>query len=107
MAEPLNSGPISTRLRRIADLAREHPEWAFRSLSHVIDVDFLEEAHRRTRKDGAVGVDGQTAAEYAADLQGNLQSLLDRLKSGTYRAPPVRRVHCQAPRGWDRLRATI
>ena len=93
MAEPLNSGPISTRLRRIAKLAREHPERAFRSLSHVIDVDFLKEAHRRTRKDGAVGVDGQTAAEYAADLEGNLQSLLDRLKSGTYRAPPVRRVH--------------
>src|SRR5205807_4365421 len=28
-----------------------------------------------------------------ANLQGNLQSLLDRAKSGTYVAPPVRRVH--------------
>jgi RNA-directed DNA polymerase len=35
--------------------------------------------------------------KYAADLEGNLQSLLDRLKSGRYRAPPVRRVHI--PRG--------
>ncbi len=91
--EPLNSGPVSTRLWRIAELAREHPERVFRSLSHVIDMDFLKEAHRRTRKDGAVGVDGQTADEYAADLEGNLQSLLDRLKSNTYRAPRVRRVH--------------
>src|SRR4029079_12252944 len=36
---------------------------------------------------------GQTAEDYGADLQDNLQSLLDRAKSGTYRAPPVRRVH--------------
>jgi hypothetical protein len=68
--EPLNSGPVSTRLRRIAELAKEHPEWAFRSLSHVIDMELLKEAYRRTRKDGAVGVDGQTATEYAADLKG-------------------------------------
>ena len=50
-------------------------------------------AYLRTRKDGAVGVDGQTAADYAVDLEGNLRSLLDRAKSGRYQAPPVRRVH--------------
>jgi group II intron reverse transcriptase/maturase len=38
-------------------------------------------------------VDGQTAEEFAANLEDNLRSLLDRAKSGTYRAPPVRRVH--------------
>jgi group II intron reverse transcriptase/maturase len=62
-------------------------------LSHHIDIAWLKEAFRRTRKDGAAGVDGQTAAEYAAQLEGNLRSLLDRAKSGTYRAPPVRRAH--------------
>jgi retron-type reverse transcriptase len=40
-----------------------------------------------------VGVDGQDGEDYAVDLMGNLQSLLDRAKSGTYHAPPVRRVH--------------
>ncbi len=34
-----------------------------------------------------------TAEEYEQDLEGNLRSLLDRAKSGTYKAPPVRRVH--------------
>jgi group II intron reverse transcriptase/maturase len=34
-----------------------------------------------------------TAEQYEQDLEGNLQSLLDRAKSGTYKAPPVRRVH--------------
>jgi RNA-directed DNA polymerase len=84
---------VSTKLRRIAELAREAPEMAFHSLSHHIDREWLREAYERTRKDGATGVDGQTAEEYAANLDENLRSLLDRLKSGTYRAPPVRRVH--------------
>jgi len=66
---------------------------AFTSLAYLMDIDWLKEAYRRTRKDKAVGVDGVTAAEYAQDLEGNLQKLLDRTKSGTYRAPPVRRVH--------------
>jgi RNA-directed DNA polymerase len=84
---------VSPKLERIAKLAKQAPEMAFTSLAHHIDVDWLREAYRRTRKDGAAGVDGQTAGEYAAKLEGNLQSLLDRAKSGDYYAPPVRRVH--------------
>jgi RNA-directed DNA polymerase len=93
MTEIPSSTSISTKLDRIATLAKQAPEMAFTSLSHHIDVDWLREAYRRTRKDGATGVDGQTATEYATHLEDNLRSLLDRAKSGTYRAPPVRRVH--------------
>lgn len=81
---------ISPRLDRIAKLARQLPDRALNTLAHHVDVEFLREAYRRTRKDGAVGVDGRTAAEYAANLEANLRSLLDRFKSGLYRAPPVR-----------------
>ena len=84
---------IYTRQARIAELARQMPGTALRSLSHHMDMDWLREAHRRTRKDGAVGVDGQTADQYAEKLKENLQSLLERVKTGTYRAPPVRRVY--------------
>ena len=84
---------VSTRQQRIAEIAREKPEMAFTSLAHLIDLPWLHEAYHRTRKDGAVGVDGQTGKDYEANLEGNLQSLLDRAKSGTYVAPPVRRVH--------------
>ena len=66
---------------------------AFTNLAHHIDIDWLLKAYAQTRKDGAVGVDGQTADEYEVNLMGNLQDLLDRAKSGTYVAPPVRRVH--------------
>ena len=84
---------VSTRRQRIAELAGNAPDMAFTNLAHHIDIDWLLMAYLRTRKDGAVGVDGQTADDYEADLMGNLQSLLDRAKSGTYVAPPVRRVH--------------
>jgi RNA-directed DNA polymerase len=85
---------VSTKIERIATLAKQMPGAALRTLAHHIDIDWLKEAYRRTRKDGATGVDGQTAQEYAANLESNLQSLLDRAKSGDhYRAPPVRRVH--------------
>jgi len=73
-----------------------------RTLAHHIDADFLREAYGRTRKDGAAGIDGQTAADYAGNLEGNLSSLLGRFKSGRYRAPAVRRVHI--PKGDGRTR---
>jgi group II intron reverse transcriptase/maturase len=41
--------------------------------------------------------DGQAFQDYEADLVANLRSLLERAKSGTYRAPPVRRAH--VPKG--------
>ena len=74
-------------------MAREAPDRVFTSLSHYIDEYFLAEAFHRIRKTGAPGVDGQTASEYAENLMENLRSLLDRFKSGRYRAPPVKRVH--------------
>ena len=66
---------------------------AFTNLAHHIDIEWMLTAHGHTRRDGAVGVDGQTADEYEVNLEANLQNLLDRAKSGTYVAPPVRRVH--------------
>jgi RNA-directed DNA polymerase len=88
-----NSSPVSTKQQRVAELAKQSPQMGFTSLAYLMDVDWLHEAYRRTRKDGAAGVDGLTATDYEVDLEANLRSLLDRAKSGTYRAPPVRRVH--------------
>lgn len=93
MGETSSSDTILPTLQRIARLAQDAPEMAFTTLAHHLDLDGLREAYRRTRKDGAVGVDGQTAAAYAANLEANLQALRDRVQSGRYHAPPVRRVH--------------
>lgn len=95
---------VATRQQRLAGLARQAPQLGFTTLSHHLDLPWLLEAYRRTRQDGAAGVDGQTAADYEADLRGNLQGLLDRAKSGTYRAPPVRRVHIPKGTGGNETR---
>ena len=84
---------VSPKQQRIAQLAKQSPQMGFTSLAYHMDLQWLLEAYRRTRKNGAAGVDGQTAADYERDLEGNLRSLLERAKSGSYVAPPVRRVH--------------
>jgi group II intron reverse transcriptase/maturase len=84
---------VLPKQQRIAELAKRSPQMGFTSLAYLMDIDWLIAAFHRTRKDGAPGVDGQTWFDYERNLEENLQSLLDRAKSGTYRAPPVRRVY--------------
>jgi RNA-directed DNA polymerase len=94
---------ISTKQQRIATLAEQMPNEVLHSLSHHLDMEWMREAYRRTRKDGAVGVDAQTAPDNEKGLEENLKMLLDRAKAGTsYCAPPVRRVYI--PKGDGTLR---
>jgi group II intron reverse transcriptase/maturase len=74
-------------------MAKEVSGRGLTTLAHHIDVPFLHEAYRRTRKEGAVGVEGQPAADSAEHLEENLTTLLERFKSGTSYAPPVRRAY--------------
>jgi group II intron reverse transcriptase/maturase len=64
----------------------------FTTLAHLIDVDFLREAYRLTRKSAAPGIDKVTAKDYAKNLEQNFGDLDDRLRSGRYVAPPVERT---------------
>ncbi len=93
MTRTLDRELISLKQQKIAELARTAPQMVLLTLAHHIDLMWLEEAYRRTRKDGAVGEDGVTAEAYEERLLENLSELLERFKSGRYRAPPVRRVH--------------
>jgi hypothetical protein len=67
---------LSTKRQRIAELARTKSGVALSTLHHVIDLEWMREAYRLTRKDGAPGIDGVTAAEYAQNLEANLSDLL-------------------------------
>jgi len=100
--DALKSGNVYTKQQRIAELAKLMVDAGFTSLAYLIDLEWLREAYRRTRKDGAAGVDEVTAEEYEKDLEGNLQSLLDRFKSGRYHAPPVKRAYI--PKGDGAMR---
>jgi group II intron reverse transcriptase/maturase len=84
---------VSTQQRQIAELAQRHAGEGLNTLHTYLDVDWLREAYYRVRKDGAPGIDGETWTSYGVDLEANLVDLLDRAKSGRYRAPPVKRVH--------------
>ncbi|WP_411045071.1 reverse transcriptase domain-containing protein [Treponema sp. TIM-1] len=84
---------VSTKQRQIAETARRTKGKSVLSIAHYIDVEWMYCAYELTRKDGAVGIDGVEAEAYAEHLGEQLQSLVDRLKSGNYRAPAVRRVY--------------
>lgn len=83
---------VSTKLRRITEMARRDARFVFTNLMHLIDEVFLWEAYGRIRKGGASGVDGETAESYAEALGQNIRELHGRMKSGRYRAQPVRRA---------------
>jgi RNA-directed DNA polymerase len=93
MAGTSDPDPVFTKQQWIAELAKQMPQKGLTSLAHHIDVRWLYEAYGRTRPDGAAGVDGQTILDFNKNLGSNLKGLLEQAKSGTYRAPPVRRVH--------------
>jgi group II intron reverse transcriptase/maturase len=93
MTDTQRSENVFTKQRRIAEIARQRPQERLTALNHYLDVEWLTEAFHRVRRDGAPGVDGQTVAAYGQHLEANLPSLLHRAKSGTYFAPPVKRVH--------------
>jgi group II intron reverse transcriptase/maturase len=93
---------LLTRRQWIVELAKRKPGAVLYSLHHVIDFEWMREAYIATRKDGATGIDGVTAADYEANLEGNLRDLLERIKSGRYQAPPVRRTYIPKADGSQR-----
>jgi retron-type reverse transcriptase len=92
MGDTTKSPTVSTKLQWVAQQSARYPEKVITSLAHLMDVDLLFAAYCKTRKDGAVGVDGVTAREYAEHLDENLVKLHVRLRSGQYRAPAVKRA---------------
>lgn len=84
---------VSTVMEQIATNAKRNPEVGFTSLAHHMNFDWLYEAFESIRKDGAVGIDEITAEDYSTDLKNNLEALLEKAKSGRYKAPAVRRVY--------------
>ena len=93
MNDTQRSEDVCTRQQRIAELARERPQECFTALNHYLTVDWLKAAYDRVKPDSAPGIDGQSWIEYGQKLEENLRGLLQRVKSGSYLAPPVKRVH--------------
>ena len=93
---------MSPQLRKVAERAKQEPDGQFHALAHHIDELALARAYYRQREDAAVGVDGITKEDYGQNLVGNLQDLLERLKTKRYRHQPIRRVHIPKDNGKTR-----
>src|SRR3974390_2476812 len=93
---------LLTKRHWIVELARRKPGGVLYSLNPVIDFEWMREAYLQTRRDGATGIDGVTAGDYEANLEANLRDLLERIKSGRYHAPPVRRTYIPKADGLQR-----
>ena len=88
---------MSTQLEQIATKAKADRTLRFTSLAHVLTPAFLIETWQQMNRRGASGVDGETTTEFERELETRVQDICARLKAGTYRAPPVRRV--EIPKG--------
>jgi len=85
-------------------MAKRYPERGLTSLNKYLDEEWLRAAFKQLRKSAAAGIDGISAREYEKDLDERLSDLLNRAKSGSYRAPAVRRTYIAKPGKRDEKR---
>src|SRR5436190_11455904 len=96
-AAPEADLPVYPKLAELA--ARARKESKLTNVVQFVDEELLRLAFYSLRKQAAPGVDGQSYEDYAAGLDENLWDLYRRLKSGSYRAPAIRRVYIPKANG--------
>jgi len=92
---------MSTVEMQVAKRSKEHAT-ALTNLHGFIDEGYLLESFGLLNKKSASGVDGQNYESYKSELLTNIPDLLNRFKSGTYRAPLVKRVYINKSDGKQR-----
>lgn len=92
-----NEESVATKLQRIAEKASNDKRCQFTSLFHLMNKPLLLECFTQLREDAASGIDHVTKAEYAEQLDANLDTLIERLHKMAYRPQPVQRVYIPKP----------
>ena len=90
---------MTTKITRINQISKERPKEVFTSIYHLINKELLKECFHELDGDKAVGIDKVTKEEYWYDLDNNLNSLVERLKTMSYRPSPARRVNIPKSNG--------
>src|ERR1035438_10401823 len=68
-----------------------------------ISKQLVWDAYQRVKANrGAAGVDGESLTMFEQDLKGNLYKIWNRMSSGSYCPPPVRRVEIPKDNGGKR-----
>lgn len=93
---------MTTKLERISELSKQHPEMKFNSIGHLINIEMLKECHYKMDGRKAVGIDGISKEEYNSNLDNNLKQLVEKLKNKSYRPRPARKVEMPKENGKTR-----
>ncbi len=95
-------GSMSHRLDRVRQAVKDHKGERSTALLDHINVALLRSADGWLRQGASAGVDRVTWAAYGEGLEGKLRDLHDRIRRGSYRAQPSRRVYIPDPDGRER-----
>ena len=82
---------VSSSLLDLRKKARAEKKYRFRHLYTLLNEELLYRSFHELKKNVATGVDKVTWWQYEANLKGNIDSLVQRLKNKRYRAKLVRR----------------
>lgn len=81
-----------TKLDRIGNLSASNKDIVFNNIGHLITEDMLKEQYQKLNWRKAIGIDGVTKATYGENLEGNIKSLITRIRRGAYKPKPARKT---------------
>ena len=77
----------------------EQTDRKVQNLASYINVEVLKEIHEAIDGEKATGIDKVTKQDYEQNLEENLQKLVQRMKNGSYKPQPVKRVYIPKKNG--------
>lgn len=94
---------MKTKLNKITTLSYQDNQLKFGKLMPHFTKENLISCFNELDGNKAVGMDGKTKAAYAENLEHNIQELIEKMKTLTYRPQPVREV--LIPKGNGKFRS--
>lgn len=90
---------MQTKLNLISEIAKRDEKGRLDSLAYLLNAENLKECFKMLKKGRATGVDGIEIEDYEKELESNLENLVTRMKSQSYKPQPVRRAYIAKANG--------
>lgn len=90
---------MTTKIMRINQISNERPGEKFTSVYHLINYELLKECYDELDGNKAIGLDKITKDIYLLKLNENLNKLVDRLKTMSYKPSPARKINIPKSNG--------